>query len=247
VKIRIINPVVTRSWEQETQEAYSSLARSGVQIDTVSLDWGPASIETRRDNALATPDILNKTIQAEREGFGAVIIDCMDDPGLFAAREVVRIPVVGPAEASVHLAAILGHRFSMISVLDIDRVTIEEMVERYGLSARLASVRTIGIPVLDLSANSEQVFQSMLETSEKAVREDGADVLIPGCNLLASLAPRIQAHLKSLGLAAIFLNPRAVALKLAETLVELGLAQSQLSFAPANAKDVSWPVRTAFA
>src|SRR4030066_2435457 len=120
MKICIINPVITTSWELDTQKEYSSFARPGTLVKTVSLDWGPASVETRRDDALATPDILNKTIQAEKDGFDAVIIDCMADPGLFSAREVVNIPVIGPVEASMHLAAILAHRFSFISLLDTD-------------------------------------------------------------------------------------------------------------------------------
>lgn len=246
MKIRVINPVITRSWEQDTQQEYTSFARPDTQVSTVSLDWGPASVETRRDDALATPDILNKTIQAEKDGFDAVIIDCMADPGLFAAREVGRIPVIGPMEASMHLAAMLAHTFSIISTLEIDRVSCEELAERYGLRSKLASVRSINVPVLDIHSNLEFVFKAMLEASEKAIREDGAHVLIPGCNLLACLTARIQSDLDQQGLSIEFLNPRAVAMKLAESLVDLHLVHSRLSFPPSNPKAVTWPVKSTF-
>lgn len=246
MKIRVINPVITRSWESDTQQEYASFARPNTQVSTVSLDWGPASVETRRDDALATPDILNKTIQAEKDGFDAVIIDCMADPGLFAVREVVRIPVIGPMEASMHLAAMLAHTFSIISTLEIDRVSCEELAERYGLRRKLASVRSIHVPVLDIHSNLEFVFKAMLEASENAVREDGAHVLIPGCNLLACLTTKIQSDLEQQGLSVEFLNPRAVAMKLAESLVDLHLVHSCLSFPPSNPKAVNWPVKSTF-
>ena len=244
MKIRVINPVITRSWEQETQLEYSKYARTGTHVSTVSLDWGPASIETRRDDALATPDILNKTIQAENDGLDAVIIDCMADPGLFAAREVTHIPVIGPVEASMHMAAMLAHTFSIISILEIDRVSCEELAERYGLRSKLASVRSINVPVLDINSKLEFVYKAMLEASEQAIRVDGAHVLIPGCNLLASLTSKIQSDLEHEGLSIMFLNPRAIAMKLAESLVDLHLVHSRLSFPASNPKLVTWPIRS---
>ncbi len=246
MKICIINPVITTSWEADTQQEYSSFARSGTQVKTVSLDWGPASVETRRDDALATPDILNKTIQAEKDGFDAVIIDCMADPGLFSAREVVSIPVVGPVEASMHLAAMLAHRFSIISLLDADRVSCEELAERYGLLGRLASIRPINVAVLDIRSNLDGVFHAILDASKKAILEDGAHLLIPGCNLLACLTSQVQSDLEEQGLAITFLNPRAVALKLAEALVDLHLVHSRVSYPPSLPKSVIWPVPTNF-
>jgi allantoin racemase len=246
MKICVINPVTTRSWEGDTQEAYQQAARETTQVKTVSLDWGPPSVESYRDEALAIPDIINKTILAEKEGFDAVIIDCMADPGLFAARESVRIPVVGPVEASMHLAAILGHRFSFIALLDEDRAFTENLAKLYGLPRKLASVRCIGVPVLEINTDLEKVARGMEEASEKAVREDGAHVLIPGCNLLARLVPRIQAYLDERGLPAVFLNSREVAMKLTESLVDMKLTHSLLTYPISPPREIAWPTRTAF-
>jgi allantoin racemase len=148
--IRIINPTVTRRWEADTLRAYAVAASPGTQTSVVSLDWGTASIENYHDHALAVPDILNKVVAAEREGVDAVIIDCMGDPGVAAARELVRIPVIGPAEASMHLAAMLGHRFSVLAVLEARIPMMEEQVALYGLTEKLASVRAFNIPVLEI-------------------------------------------------------------------------------------------------
>lgn len=239
--IRIINPTITRSWEEDSRLAYASVAAPGTEVSMVTLDWGTASIESARDQALVTPDIMTKAVQAEQEGADAVIIDCMGDPGLYAVRELVRIPVVGPAEASMHLAAQLGHRFSVLTVFDSRISMMEEEVVRYGLYPRLASVRGFNIPVLELERDWERTVERVTDVAERAVREDGADVIIPGCTGLAGLASRIQAGLAARGCEVPVLDPPTVAMKLAESLVALGLTHSRRTFAAPQPKEIRWP------
>ncbi len=244
--IRVINPVITTRWEENTRRTYTNAARSGTQVSVVSLDWGTASIECYRDEALAVPDILAKVLQAEGEGADAVIIDCMDDPGLYAARELVSIPVVAPAEASMHLAAMLGHRFSVLTTLERDISMVEDQAARYGLSAKLASVRALNIPVLALSDDGEATLRVLIEVSEQAVREDGAHIIIPGCTGLAGLAPRVQTGLAERGCEVPVLDPPSVAMKLAESLVDLGQAHSKRTYPQPPAKEIRWPSEVAF-
>jgi allantoin racemase len=241
IRVRVINPVITRSWEEETGEAYRRAAGPGTAISVASLDWGPASIESYRDHALAVPDILHKAVAAEREGADAVIVDCMGDPGVYAARELVDIPVVGPAEASMHLAAMLGHRFSVLSVLDTRAPMMEDQAARYGLRGRLASVRAFNIPVLALADDPERTLQAVTACAVRAVREDGAHVIIPGCTGLAGLAPLIAAGLAAEGCEVPVLDPPSVAIKLAEMLVALGLSHSRLTYARPGPKARRWP------
>ena len=47
---------------------------------------GPASIESAVDEVLAAPGVVDSAIKAEEDGVQAVVIDCMLDPGLDAAR-----------------------------------------------------------------------------------------------------------------------------------------------------------------
>lgn len=244
--IRIVNPVITRRWEEDTRRTYADAARTGTRVSVVSLDWGTASIECYRDEALVVPDILTKAVEAEREGADAVIIDCMSDPGLYAARELVSIPVVGPAQASMHLAAMLGHRFSVLVLFDHDIPAAEDQAARYGLSAKLASARAFNIPVLALDDDVEATLQTLIDLSEQAVRGDGAHVIIPGCTGLAGLAPRIQAGLAGRGCEVPVLDPPSVAMKLAESLVDLGQSHSKRTFPHPPAKELRWPLEGAF-
>lgn len=140
--IRVINPTITTSWEEESLDAYRDAAGPGTEVSIVTLDWGTPSVEGHVAESLVTPDIIAKAIEAEREGVDAVIVDCMGDPGVQACREAIDIPVIGPAEASMHLAAILGHRFSVLTVVDSLIPVVENQALRYGVAAKLASVRS---------------------------------------------------------------------------------------------------------
>ncbi|MBM4465510.1 MAG: hydrogenase expression protein HupH [Chloroflexi bacterium] len=244
--IRIINPTITTRWAEDTRRTYADAARPGTRVSVVSLDWGTASIESYRDEALVVPDILAKVVEAEPAGADAVIIDCMADPGLYAARELVNIPVVGPAQASMHLAAMLGYRFSVLTVFDHDIPAVEDQVARYGLSTRLASVRAFNIPVLALDEDTEATVEVLVNLSEQAVRQDGAHVIIPGCTGLAGLAPRIQAGLAERGCEVPVLDPPSVAMKLAESLVDLGQVHSKRAYPYPPAKEIRWPSKAPF-
>ncbi len=115
MKLRIVTPITTARFAHVSQ--FAPVARPDTEVSHVGIARGPASIESAFDEALAVPDTLAQIIEAERDGADAVVVNCMGDPGVKAGREAVDIPVIGPCEASMHLAAMLGHTFSVLTVL----------------------------------------------------------------------------------------------------------------------------------
>jgi len=57
---------------------------------------------------MAAPLVVKKAEWAEANGYEAVVVSCIMDPGVKAAKEAVDIPVVGPKEACINIATILG-------------------------------------------------------------------------------------------------------------------------------------------
>ncbi len=56
----------------------------------------------------------------------------MGDPGLGGARECVSIPVLGPMQTAMGVAAMMGHKFSVVTVLDRIVPMIETQAAVYG-------------------------------------------------------------------------------------------------------------------
>jgi allantoin racemase len=241
-RIRVIIPVVGERWIGPVQEAYGRTGRPGTEISAVAIDRGPVSIESMRDEALAIPGVLSEVQAAEAEGMDAVVIDCMADPGLDPARELASIPVIGPAQAAMHLAAMLAYRFSVITVLEQGIPRVHRQILRYGLAEKVASVRAINIPVLEMGEDRERVIQAVIEESARAVREDGAHIIVPGCTEMIGMAPMVQEGLAKQGCEVPVVDPPAVAVKLAEGLVDMGLAHSKRTYPlPPDKEIVGYP------
>lgn len=221
----VVNPITTREFESLTKDEFEAAARADVEIEVVSLDEGPPSIESRYEEELAARDILRKVERANAEGYDAVIINCFGDPAVGAAREISKIPVVGPGEASFLLACCLGQNFSVVTMVDSLVPVVIENLRRLGLSNRLASIRALGIPVLELMDRA-RVKSALLEISKKAVREDRAQVIVLGCTGLVGLAAEVQ---RELGVPVV--DPAIASLKLAEALVDMKLSPSKAAYA----------------
>jgi allantoin racemase len=238
MKIRAVTPVITESFGPLILEEFSHVAGPETEISNVFLQSGPASVESAFDEAVAIPDVIAKVREAEAEGMDAVIINCFGDPGLDAAREVVSIPVVGPCEASMHVAAMLGHRFSVITVLERLIPELGFHAQKYGVERKLASARSVDLPVLDLENGREQFVGRMVEKAIEAVEEDGAHVIVLGCTGLAGLAEQVKIGLLKADHEIPVIDPAATALKVAEALVGAGLAHSKRTYPQPPEKEI---------
>lgn len=236
MRVHIITPVVTEGIR--TLDDVAHLQSADLCITQSLIATGPASIESEFDEAMAVPGIVAEALLAEQTGADAILIDCMGDPGLKAAREVVKIPVFGPADTSMHLAAMLGHRFSVVTVLDSVVPMIENLAKIYGTSSKLASVRVINIPVLELEAAPDKVTDALAATSLAAVEEDGAHAIILGCTGFLGCAEAIDKALKAKGHHLPVIDPIPASVCVAAGVVRAGLSHSKLTYAHPRSKEL---------
>jgi allantoin racemase len=229
MKLRIVTPITTHGFA--SVDDFLPLMRPDTELSHVEIDHGPASIESDYEAMLATPQTVARIIEAERDGVDAVIINCMDDPGMQAGREAVRIPVIGPCEATMHMAAMLGHTFSVITVMKCLRRQFENHAKLYGVQDKLASVRAVEIPVLELEDDRDRLVRMLADEAQLAVEQDGAHVMIFGCTGMIGTAEAVEAELARRGYPDVpVLDSMVVAVKLAEAIADLGLRHSKLSW-----------------
>ena len=178
--------------------------------------------------------VLKNVLRAEREGFDAVMIGVLQDPGLREARSIVDIPVIGYGEVSMLTACMLGERFSFLCINPQMGPLVQQMIRDRGLEARAASTTYLECGYDDLHAAVQGKPQRFLAAFEaaarKAVNDHGADVLLPGQTIMAEL-------LWKSGVTrfddAVVLDPRLPMLRMAEMLVDLrkaGIATARRGF-----------------
>ncbi|WP_052947559.1 aspartate/glutamate racemase family protein [Aneurinibacillus tyrosinisolvens] len=205
-----------------------SFAAPGTLVDIVDIEEGPASIESLYEEYLCIPKTVDKMVELEQQGYDAAIIGCYGDPGLDAAREVTnKMVVVGPGEAGVMAAAMCGHRFSIITVTESIVNALYHLVEKAGVGKKLASVRAIEVPVLELANNKAETIAKLVEEGRKAIREDRADTLVLGCMSMGFL--NVAEEMSDI-LGVPVVNPGRVSLKMAEALVGTGLCHSKAAY-----------------
>ncbi|MHB8645434.1 MAG: aspartate/glutamate racemase family protein [Thermomicrobiales bacterium] len=197
----------------------------GTTVEARPTEHGPKSIESLWEEYLSIPGFMEKAVELEREGFDAIVHGCFADPGVDGGRELVSIPVLGTGATSMLVAANLGHRFSIVTVLENVIRPLENLATLTGVAPKLASVRQIGIPVLELNNDPEATFARLVNVSLRALEEDRADVIVLGCGTLSFRAAELQ---EAIGVPV--LNPLQVTLRMAELLVSCGLSHSKRSY-----------------
>ncbi len=176
------------------------------------------------------PYILQKVKWAEKNGYDAVVIDCFGDPALEAAREIVSIPVVGANHAACFLAAQVAPRFSIINILPETESLIRMLLAKNGLLHRLASIETIGVPVLELGVRAEETVEKIVEACKKAYAQHRAYAIVFGCTGLSLLARRVCERLENEGIPIPVIEPLRAAVYTALSWVMMGVTHSKLAY-----------------
>jgi allantoin racemase len=215
VRILLLNPNTTAEVTGLLYAAGSRAASPGTELVAVTAKRGVPYIATRAEAQIGGAIALEMLAEAGT-GFDAAIIAAFGDPGLFGARELFSFPVVGLAEAAMLTACMLGQRFSIVTFSRVLAPWYWECVAMHGLEARCSGIRTLDESFQSISNVQVEKEESLIRIANKAVDEDGADVVILSGAPLAGLAEKVKNRIP-----VPVIDPIAAAVRQAETLVVL--------------------------
>jgi allantoin racemase len=221
MKIKVINPNTSASMTEKIAIAARAVASPGTEIIACNPKSGPRSIEGHYDEAISVIGLLAEIRQGEAEGIDGYVIACFGDPGLLAARELAKGPVLGIAEAAMHAASFVATGFSIVTTLDRTRVIAQHLVESYGMSRFCHKIRAIDLPVLSLETPAAQT--AILQECRLALAEDHCGAIVLGCGGMADLPAQLS---QELGIPVI--DGVSAAVKFVEALVGMGLGTSKV-------------------
>jgi Asp/Glu/hydantoin racemase len=194
MRILLINPNISESVSELIRSEASRSASPGTEVEVLTAPFGVAYIETRFE-ALIGGYAAAQLAAEHHAGYDAVVVAAFGDPGLSALREVMPIPVTGMTEAALASAHLLGHRISIIAISQRIQAWYREVVESYGFGSRLASIRALDRPIAAIGGVQQEHAQALRELAERAVREDGAEVIVLAGAPLAGLARSLHGQL----------------------------------------------------
>lgn len=215
MKILVLNPNTSRGITDKISEIARCAAAPGTDLDFTTAENGVPYIATRTEALIAGREALEILARRAHE-YDAAVLAAFGDPGLGAIREIIPIPVVGLAEASFLMAAPLGRRMSIVTFSVNLEAWYRECVEWHLMDHRLASIRTPDAPFGDVGSVRSEFSDCLVDLAERAVREDGADVIITAGAPLAGLASQVREQVS-----VPLVEGVAAAVKIAEALVAL--------------------------
>ena len=216
-RILWINPIGSSDFDQPIKEFLETGKSADTEINVVSLNRGPLHLEYHYYEALVLTDTLHLVKQYEKDGYDGAVIGCFYDPGLREAREITdKLVVAAPAEASMHIAATLGHKFSIIVGRKKWIPKMKENVVNYGFKDRFASFKSVNLGVYEFQKDLSETTRRLQAAAREAVEKDLAEVIILGCTAQFGFFRELQ---KDIGVPVI--DPILAALKYAELLIQL--------------------------
>ena len=189
MKILIINPNSSVEMSAAIQNVAEIYANGDFEVKTVPTPNAPEYIDYYIDQAIAAPGMM-QIVQENEAEYDAFIVACHCDPNLDLLKQITDKPVVGIGEASMKLATMLGHSFSVVSAGKHSIPNKRALIHKYGLDNDCASVRG---PKDDF--DDPTVEGPYLNAAQIAMEEDLAEVIVLGCAGFAGMSEKMSAEL----------------------------------------------------
>jgi len=192
----------------------------------------PALMSFEGFRGLNEAEIVKAMLKAEKDGFDGISGACYFDCGVRMGNNLLSIPVMGAAESTMHMAALMGRKFAVVTTEAVWVSFMTEHLIKLGFAPFAVSrqpVRAMTLPLESmigdlLSGSYDQIIENFLETCRECLA-DGAEVIIVGCGLISPIFP-VKGIFELEG--APILDPMAMALKMTETLTKLKISGMQV-------------------
>ena len=239
MKIAVLAP-----WTDPTGEfikTFHGLLTNEVEmsdIEIVALDEVPEPVLYKADMPptasgldslpFCIPEVMKKAKALEMSGADAIVNACILGPGSPQAAQVVDIPVLDPGEVAMHVASILGRRFSLLAPGKSAVRGFQENVRKYYMEDRLASILLTDISPASYTVKERETMDVLVRLSLKAIEEDDAAVIILGCGMLTGKGRELKNTLKEKGHDVAVIQPVPLSIEFAKVLVTCNLKQVRL-------------------
>lgn len=220
MRLLLLNPNTSVSMTERMASTAEAAKAPGTVIVPMTATRGVPYIATRAEAQIGGAIAL-EMLAEQHDSVDAAIIAAFGDPGLFGARELFDIPVVGLAEAAMLTACMVGRRFAIVTFARALGPWYEECVAMHGLGERCAGILCLDSPFTSASDVADHKEELLVDLANRAVRDRGADVVILAGAPLTGLAGKV-AHRIPVPV----IDQVAAAVKQAEVLVTLNLRKA---------------------
>lgn len=210
---------------EHKKRSLQTVLRPDTHLDMFAADSRVPYVESSLELYLSEVAVARKVVEVAGLGYHAVVGSAFLDNGLDAARELVDIPVVGPAKTTLYMAATLANKFGIIMAAGDLPKHVWAYAKVLGVVDRVVGMPTLKCTVADFLHDEDNAVAMIVAMGRRLMEDQGAEALVLGCGSATGLAPRAA---RELGIPV--LDPGQTAVKYAEMLVDLGLSHSKRAY-----------------
>lgn len=222
MRILIINPNSNRKMENDIEEAYKmcSFMKENT-VDIVSGKLSPTSIESYHDEAIATTEMISN-IYKYKSKYDGIIIACFGDPGLFAMREIMDVPVIGIAEASFNMVSYISRKTLIVTTPMRTVQQAKDLINRYGNSKQFEICGLLN-SIDEICCDSDMFYNTLKTFVKMKLENSQATSVLLGCAGMSKYSNQLTSDV---GIQVV--NSMQVALFTIEAIVKSGLTQEKI-------------------
>ena len=162
------------TYQSKLDDLVQSAASPGTEITVLRLE--SALVEGKgfaSAQAIEVPALLRSVARAIHQGYDAVAIGNGFDPGLWEARELFDVPVLGLFETVAFYGLRTAWRLGVLCSGTSGIMRVEEMAARYGISSRLTRPVAAAVPVPKVVAafSDAAVADTVLDATNEGLLE----------------------------------------------------------------------------
>ena len=220
MKIAIIDPVVGTSDEVLAADAayMKKYLNPNTEFTVERLSSGFMSVETAAQDTINGAKIIEKVVEIQDKGYDGIFIDCFDDPGVLGARELSKIPVMGPYVPAIHYAASISEKVAVITTDSYGVVCEGRKAGEHGFEDVIAAVKNVNMTVLELD---DEILAQKIKEICLELESEGINAAVMGCTGMDGVADKVRAELKASGCSVQLIEPLKVGMKMLELAISL--------------------------
>jgi Asp/Glu/hydantoin racemase len=193
MKLLVVNPNTTVEVTELLARRVRVAVGAAAGVQAITARFGAAYIASEASYVVAAHAALD-ACSAYCDAHGrpdAIIVGCFGDPGVFALREALALPVIGLAEAAMREAATHG-RFAIVTGGAAWGPMLMRLARALDLADRLATVEIVAATGAELAADPARAIATLGDACTRAAT--GVDAVILGGAALAGMAEAIVAR-----------------------------------------------------
>ncbi len=190
MKLLVVNPNTSVAVTELLARRIGAAVGAAAEVEAITARFGASYIASEASYVVAAHAAL-EACSEHCDGHGrpdAIIVGCFGDPGVFALREALALPVIGLAEAAMREAASHG-RFAIVTGGAAWGPMLARLARALELSDRLAMVSIVAATGAELAADPERALVALGDACRSAAH--GVDAVVLGGAALAGMAAAI--------------------------------------------------------